>query len=141
MRREIRDQLHQGHQGIEKCKNRARQAVYWPGINYELAVLVSQCSTYLNYRNRQQKETLIQHKVPQQTWVKVSTDIFTFQNRDYLIVVDYHSKFVEVAYIPKPTDSPAVEKNFEVWKRIFSTHGIPKVVFSDKRPPIYSFAV
>ncbi len=45
MRPEIRALLHQGHQGIEKCKSRARQAVYWPGINHELTVLVSQCAT------------------------------------------------------------------------------------------------
>ena len=54
MRREIRDLIHQGHQGIEKCKSRARQAVYWPGMNHELSVLVSQC--------RHQKESLIPTK-------------------------------------------------------------------------------
>ena len=84
MRREIRDLIHQGHQGIQKCKNRARQAVYWPGMNHELTVLVSQCATCINHRNRHQKESLIPHQIPDQPWVKVGTDLFTIYNRDCL---------------------------------------------------------
>ncbi|CAB4033003.1 retrotransposon-like family member retr-1 [Paramuricea clavata] len=131
MRPEIRTLLHQGHQGIEKCKSRARQAVYWPGINHELTVLVSQCATCTNHRNRQQKETLIPHDVPDQPWVKVGTDLFSLHGRDYLIVVDYHSKFFEVAHIAKPVEAPAVVREM---KKIFSRHGIPQTVFSDNGP-------
>ena len=85
MRREIRDLIHQGHQGIEKCKNRARQAVYWPGMNHELTVLVSQCSTCINYRNRHQKESLIPHQIPDQPWVKVGSDLFTMLTLHYTL--------------------------------------------------------
>ena len=131
MRPEIRTLLHQGHQGIEKCKSRARQAVYWPGINHELTVLVSQCATCTNHRNRQQKETLIPHDVPDQPWAKVGTDLFSLHGRDYLIVVDYHSKFFEVAHIEKPAEAPAVIREM---KKIFSRHGIPQTVFSDNGP-------
>ena len=122
MRREIRDLIHQGHQGIEKCKSSARQAVYCPGMNHELTVLVSQRATCINHRNRHQKESLIQHQIPDQPWVKVGTDLFTIYNRDYLIVVDYHSKFIEVAHFPKPTDSPAIVR---AMKKIFSRHLLP----------------
>ena len=122
MRRELREIIHQGHQGIQKCKNRARHAVYWPGMNHELAVLVSQCATCINHRNRHQREILIPHQVPDQPWVKVGTDLFTPYNRERVIVTDYHTKFIEVAHIPRPVDSPSVVRAI---KNIFSRHGIP----------------
>ena len=47
------------------------------------------------------------------------------------MVVDYHSKLIEVANIPKPVDAPSVVHAME---KIFSRHGIPQIVFSDKGP-------
>ncbi|XP_046845632.1 uncharacterized protein K02A2.6-like [Xenia sp. Carnegie-2017] len=131
MRREMREIIHQGHQGIEKCKNRARHAVYWPGMNLELAVLVSQCATCINHRNRHQRETFISHQIPDQTRVKFGTDLFTLYNRDYVIVTDRHSKFIEVALIPRPVDSPSVVRAI---KKIFSRHEIPQIVVCDNVP-------
>ena len=43
--------------------------------------------------------------------------------------MDYHSKFIEVAYIPKPVDAYFV---VHAMKKIFSRYGIPQIVFSDK---------
>ena len=33
MRPEILEIIQEGHQSVEKCKKRARKAVYWPGMN------------------------------------------------------------------------------------------------------------
>ena len=109
IRREIRDLTHQGHQGIEKFKHRARQAVYWPEMNQELTVTVSQCVTcFKSLQSTPKRIAIILHQIPDQPWVKVGSDLFTIYNRDYLIAVDHHSKFIEVAYIPKPVDAPSV---------------------------------
>ncbi|CAB3997130.1 Hypothetical predicted protein [Paramuricea clavata] len=51
LRRKIVDKLHQGHQGIEKTKQRARQSVYWPRINKDIEDLVSKCSHCEELRN------------------------------------------------------------------------------------------
>ena len=40
MRLEIRNILHQGHLGIERTKNRARSAVFWPNMNAQLKEMV-----------------------------------------------------------------------------------------------------
>jgi len=39
----ILGKLHCGHQGITKCHKRARQSVWWPGINKDIEVMISKC--------------------------------------------------------------------------------------------------
>ena len=51
--------LHQEHLGIENCKKRACQALFWSLINKELEDMISKCPTCLSYRNRQLSETPI----------------------------------------------------------------------------------
>lgn len=45
LRQDIKDQLHQGHMGIERTRRLARETVYWPGIDRELEELVKTCAT------------------------------------------------------------------------------------------------
>ena len=73
----------------------------------------------------------MKHDVPEEPWIKVATDLFTIYRKDYVIVIDYCSKYFEVALVKNPVDSPAVVKEM---KKIFSRHGIPKIVFSDNGP-------
>lgn len=40
LRKEILTKLHSSHQGISKCRERARQSVWWPGLATELEELV-----------------------------------------------------------------------------------------------------
>ena len=57
MRKLVRKCLHTGHIGIETTRLRAKETVYWPGIDSEIYDLVINCSACLQYRNKQQKET------------------------------------------------------------------------------------
>ena len=41
----ILEKLHTGHQGITKCRKRARQSVWWPGLSTQLHQLVEGCET------------------------------------------------------------------------------------------------
>ena len=47
------EKLHVGHLGMEKCKRRARTAIFWPGLNQDINDYISQCSACLNLRSRQ----------------------------------------------------------------------------------------
>ena len=44
MRRETLVMLHEGHQGIERTKQRARHIVYWPGIDNDIDNTVRSCA-------------------------------------------------------------------------------------------------
>lgn len=49
----------------------------------------------------QAKETLMSHEVPSHPWEKIATDIFTLEDKDYLVTLDYYSNYWEVDRLPK----------------------------------------
>ena len=48
-REEILKLIHGGHLGLNKCKMRAKETVYWPGINEQLEPLILNCQLCLKY--------------------------------------------------------------------------------------------
>ena len=127
MRQEIKTAIHTGHLGMEKCINRAKLCVYWPGMRKEIEDLVSNCSTCITYQNAQQRETLIEHEIPSAPWIKVGVDLFSLFGENYIIIVDYYSKYVDVSHLRNETAACVINNT----KKTFSRYGIPKLVFSD----------
>ena len=64
LRKEIKERIHMGHMGIERCKARAPQLMHWPNINADKTDMVSKCSACLENRRYHQQEPLIAHEVP-----------------------------------------------------------------------------
>ena len=127
LRSEMLNKIHTGHMGMEKCKERARMLFYWPHINMHIENMVSKCLVCQNYRRSNCKEPLIPHKIPSTPWEKVATDLFTLHNEDYIVVVDYYSRFFEFEKLNSITSKAVINK----MKRIFATHGIPRETISD----------
>ena len=48
--------IYEGHLGIEKCKRRARDVLYWPNMNKDVYETVSRCNVCQEYRYAQPKE-------------------------------------------------------------------------------------
>ena len=48
--------IHEGHLGLGKCKLRAKDAVYWPGLNHQLEKLVLNCELCLKYSHSKCKQ-------------------------------------------------------------------------------------
>ena len=70
---------------------------------------------------------MIPSQLPSKPWQKVATDLFTWDKSEYLIIVDNHSRFFEVAKLPD-TKSNTVTTHIE---SAFARHGIPCEVISD----------
>ncbi|XP_030587995.1 uncharacterized protein K02A2.6-like [Archocentrus centrarchus] len=130
MRRDMLQRIHEGHLGVEKCKRRAREAVYWPGINRDIEEMVQKCETCLKHRYKQQKEPMLIADLPTAPWQKVGTDLFHLHGKDYLLVVDYYSNYPEVAQL----SSTSAQSVITHMKSFFSRHGIPHCVVSDNGP-------
>ena len=129
-RRDITRHLHSSHLGVEGCLRRARECVYWPGINDQIKTYVTKCDICRSVDYKQQKERLISHEIPNRPWAKVGTDLFSFDNKDSLITVDYYSNFWEIDYLSDTKSTTVIRK----LKAHFARQGIPDIVISDNGP-------
>jgi transposase InsO family protein len=130
LRKDITTRIHASHIGVEGCLRRAREAVYWPGMNAEVKDTISKCDTCNTYSTKQQKETLIPHDIPERPWSKVGSDIMEFDGQEYLITVDYYSNFWEIDNLPRAKSATVIQK----LKAQFAHHGIPDTLVTDNGP-------
>ena len=91
------DLIHESHQGILKCKQRARDLLYWTRIASQIEDKVSKCQVCSQYQKAQAKEPMIASKIPDRPWAKIGVDLFEYNNTHYLLSVDYNSKWIEIA--------------------------------------------
>ena len=60
--------LHMGHYAVDKMSLRARETVYWPGINEDIRYTYHHCHICAKFARTQQRETLQSIETPQTTW-------------------------------------------------------------------------
>ncbi|XP_065180067.1 uncharacterized protein K02A2.6-like [Sycon ciliatum] len=123
--------LHESHQGVEKCKYRASECVYWPGIQQDIEDMVKRCPVCQRFQPSNCREPMLPHEIPKLPWTKLGSDILEFNGRYYLVVADYTSKYPEVNCLGTTKTSAAVITKL---KNIFSRHGIPEVMIADNMP-------
>ena len=132
--RETMDKIHQGHQGIDRCRMRGRSSVKWPGVSQSSNQKVLQCLSCA-IEAKQRREPLITALLLEYPWQVVGTDLFELDGSHYVLVVDYFSRYPEVTKFTSTLSSNVIN----ILKVAFSRHGIPKIVRSDIGPwPQYS---
>ena len=128
IRSEMLNKLHNdGHFGLSKCRQRADQSVWWPGISDDLKRHVGQCQFCQLHSPHQHRETLIPTPVPLSVWNHIACDICHHHGHDYLVTIDLLSRYLEIQRLPSLTSSTVVER----LKTLFARHGIPDIVTSD----------
>jgi len=129
LRLKLLDRIHQAHQGIVKCQAKARRAIWWPGMSKQIKEMIQGCR-----QCRINLPTLLEpfqpSTLPSKPWIKLGADLFEFQKKNYLLVVNYHSRYIEVRRLDSLYSAFTVEKV----KSIFSTHGISEAIISDNGP-------
>ena len=133
MREYMLDQVHEGHFGMDKCKMRMSNCCYWPNVNKEIEEMIRNCPTCLEFapaKPKIKKKDMLHHEVPSIPWTKLATDIFHFQGANYLILVDYTSKFPVVKQLRK-IDQRAVTTAL---KETFTERGYPDELVSNNGP-------
>jgi len=129
MKQDILEKLHTSHLGIVKCRERARQSVWWPGLSTQLVQMIKNCCECCKERS-QPAEPLITLKLPELPFQKIGTDLSEWEKRTYLLVVDYYSRYIEIALLKRTTSSEVITH----LKSIFARHGIPELIVSDNGP-------
>ncbi|MCG8431295.1 MAG: hypothetical protein MJA29_09000, partial [Candidatus Omnitrophica bacterium] len=111
LRTEMLNRIHDGHMGVTKSRERARSCIWWPGISQQVKDKVEKCGFCQTHRPAQIREPLICTKMPEQPWERVAADLCTLKNRNYLVISDYFSRYIEVAYLGLNTKTlPVIAK-------------------------------
>ena len=71
--------IHESHFGIEKCKARARELLYWPRMSHNIESFVSACNGCFKFQNKHQREPSILLKIPNARFYEVGVDIMSFK--------------------------------------------------------------
>ena len=120
-----------------KSKNRAKEVMFWPGMNSQIENAVSNCPACTEHQSSNPKEPMTAHKLPDRPWQNVATDLFELHNEQYMIVVDYCSRYFELERMPNTPSAALINK----MKSIFSRHGIAEEVVSDNGPQFPAHAL
>ena len=109
--------------------------MWWPGLSKELGELVKSCQECCKAQH-QRPQPLTPSSLPELPWQRVGTDLFEWKRKHFLIIVDYYSRYVEIAKLQRTTAEEVIAHT----KSIFACHGIPEVVISDNGPQFTSQA-
>jgi len=131
LRQEVVASLHSAHQGVTKLLQRASESVFWPGLRRRLEEKCLSCEACVKVERKQPKEPLIPYPVPPFPFHTIGMDLFHLLGKDYLLVVDYLTKWPVVKSLPSDTTSKSIT---QCLKEVFADFGRPEVVISDNGP-------
>ena len=135
LRQQILSELHSGHFGIVKMKSTARLHVWWPKINSDIETLAK--SRHSCQREGKSPPQRIVHpwvwpvKPMQLVYVDFAAP---FMGRTFFLVVDAHSKWVEIIEMKSTTTTATIE----VLRGLFASYGLPTQLVSDNGPQFVS---
>ena len=135
-RRDVLAILHDTHQGVERKKRRARQSVYWPGINNDISTTVASCDKCQELLPSQQREPLKSEPLPTRVCEDVSADFFSYVGRDYLVYVDRLSGSPVAFHFAKGNTTS--RHTINACRRAFMALGVPVRFRSDGAPQFAS---
>ena len=127
-RRTILTKLHTSHQGIERTKRRARQTVYWPGINFDIQNTIESCSLCQENRPSLQKEPMMHDQPPSRPFEDVSADLFGHAGKSYLVYVDRLSGWIKISEF---RHDPSSQQVISAIRKFFVDTGVPVRIRTD----------
>lgn len=131
LRPKMLEKLHLSHQGIVATKKRASMTLYWPGLMKDVETTVSTCQSCQQFSRSNIREPMTVEDPPSLPWERLAIDFQYLYTKDYLVVVDYFSKFVVIRQVKSKTAITVIS----VLKSVFELLGLPKCLRSDNGPP------
>ena len=127
-REHILAELHGGHPGGAKMKSLARKFLWWPGMDHQIEETVKACPEFQQSQSAPPVAPLCSWQWPTRPWSRVHIDFAgPMDNLTYLVIIDAHSKWMEVFKMNSTTATATIE----VLKTVFACFGIPESIVSD----------
>ena len=125
------EKLHYNHLGINKTILKAKEILYWPFMTKDIQNKIKNCTICLKYQNINRSEPIMNRNLPTRPWETVAADLFYLDGVNYLLVVDYYSKYPELVSLKTDTTATTIINHM---KNLFSRHGIPEKLITDNGP-------
>ena len=128
LREQVLNLAHEGHQGICKTKSRLRTKVWWPKMDNEAEKLCRKCRSCLLLASSTPPEPMAR-TVPNAPWQDLAADLLgpLPSGHSILVVVDYYSRFYEVAVMKSTTS----EQLINAIEPMFVRFGVPCTLKTD----------
>ena len=128
-------ELHETHQEASKMKSLARSYVWWSKMDSDIEEMVKNCNVCQETRQTPPAAPLHPWEWPTQPWNQLHLDfIGPFMGHMFLVLIDAHSKWIDVHVMQSITATKTIEK----LRIVFSTHGLPRKIVTDNGPTFVS---
>ena len=123
---QVLNELHQEHQGIAQMKAVAKSHVWWPKLDQCLEQVAKNCLPCQQVKNIPSPAPVHPWVWPSRPWQHVHIDFAgPMKGKMYLILVDAHSKWPEVAEMSSTSAASTIQQRCS----LFARFGLPDVCF------------
>lgn len=134
LRKDMLKHIHGTHFSYEKCIKRAKDFLFWPNLNNDVKEYITNCVSCAVHQRKPNELPIINKQIPTYPFEIVASDLFQFMGKDYMVVTDSYSGFIEFKKL-KNTSTKIV---IAVLKELFAKFGIPRVLETDNGPQYVS---
>ena len=128
MQPQILDILHLGHFGMQRMKQFAHSAVYWPHIDSQIEDTCRGCVSCAEHQNKPPKPGNHPWMMPEKPWSRIHVDhAINFMGNNWLIVTDAYSKYPCI----HQTSSTSTQATTTLLEEDFAHFGYPHTIVSD----------
>ena len=128
MQKQILDILHLGHFGMQKMKQLARSAVYWPHIDSQIEDTCRCCTACAEHQNSPPQPANHPWMMPEKPWSRIHIDhAIYFMGNNWLIVTDAYSKYPCI----HQTSATSTKATTTLLEEDFAHFGYPHTIVSD----------
>ena len=86
LREEMLQKIHKAHQGVDSSIRRARESLFWPGMQAAIKEKCLLCGLCARYVCERPQEPMKSHTIPIRPWSKISADLFQLDGNNYLVL-------------------------------------------------------
>ncbi|KAL5515676.1 hypothetical protein EMCRGX_G000877 [Ephydatia muelleri] len=127
LRAQVLQLLHLGHFGMQRMKQLARTAVYWPQIDSNIMDLCHHCTVCAEHQNKPPKPEKNPCMLPEKAWSRVHIDhAINFLGSNWLVLIDAYSKYPCIH-----TTTSSTKSTTELLEQDFSHFSYPHAIVSD----------
>ena len=128
LRQQVLELLHTSHLSMQRMKQLARTAVYWPNIDTDIVELCRSCASCCKHRNAPAKFPNHPWILPEKPWCRLHVDhTINFLGQNWLVLVDAYSKYSCI----HPTSSISRKATIDLLEENFAHFGYPHTIVSD----------